>query len=147
VLTPIPLVTSQHSDYDYFSAGGIVSLGLGISEMPVLECMDLFRNFATTAFTKRKGLEVPGLKYLIEAHNHSQFKSSGLKAAMKSAFGDKRLFGEPDQPMTNGAGPSEWGLKVGITLTAASGHPYLATNYNRTEPEKGPGKCHQMFNK
>lgn len=129
----------QHSDYSCSSAGGIVSLGLGISEMPVLECMELFRNFATKAFTKRKGLDVPGLKYLIEAHNHSRFKSSGLKEAMKSAFGDKRLFGEPEQPRPDSASPSEWDLKVGVTLTAASGHPYLATNYNRTEPEKAPG--------
>lgn len=119
-----------------------MSLGLGVSEMPVLECIDLFRNFATKAFTKRKGLDVPGLKYLVEAHNHSQFKSSGVKEAMRSAFGEKKLFGEPDQPNANGASSSEWDLKVGVTLTAASGHPYLATNYNRTEPEKGPGAFH-----
>ena len=119
-----------------------MSLGLGISEMPVLECMDLFRNFATKAFTKRKGLDVPGLKYLIEAHNHSRFKSSGLKESMRSAFGEKRLFGEPTPSRANGGSPSEWDLNVGVTLTAASGHPYLATNYNRTEPEKGPGTCH-----
>lgn len=119
-------------------------MGIGISEMPVLECMDLFRNFATKAFTKRKGLDVPGLKYLIEAHNHSQFKSSGLKETMRNAFGEKRLFGEPDQPTANYGSLSEWDLKVGVTLTAASGHPYLATNYNRTEPDKASGMCRPM---
>ncbi|KAF8462152.1 acyl transferase/acyl hydrolase/lysophospholipase [Kalaharituber pfeilii] len=112
------------------SAGGIVALGLGAAQLPVQDCMKMFRNFAVHAFTKRTGLSIPGLRYLVEAHNHSQFRSSGLKEVLKSVFGTEiSMFGEARQGKAGSS--SGWAPKVGVTLTASSGHPYLVTNYNR----------------
>ncbi|KAI5790575.1 hypothetical protein DFH27DRAFT_486168 [Peziza echinospora] len=113
------------------SAGGIIALGLGVTGLSVEECRSVFRDFVTMAFTKRHGVNIPGLKFLVEAHKHSKFRTGGLKGAMKSVFGEDLLFGE--MPHNDHLG---WNLKVGVTLTATSGHGFLAANYNRPEREK-----------
>jgi len=116
------------------SAGGIVAIGLGICRLSVKECSDLVKRFATGAFTKRMGSDLPGVGFLVEAINHSRYESAGLSTVLESGFGEnsnKRIFGETH----------DWSsrrlVRAGVTLTSSTGHPYFVANYNRALHDNG----------
>ncbi|KAF8457056.1 hypothetical protein BDZ91DRAFT_509801 [Kalaharituber pfeilii] len=131
--TRIDLGLPIHQFFDLIigtSAGGIVALALGHNHRSIEECIQLFNKLSEQAFTKRVGAGIPGLRWLVEAHHHSQFRSSGLKNAFKTALGERRMFGDGETSPAN-VGNKE--IKVGVTLTASSGYPYLVTSYNRED--------------
>jgi hypothetical protein len=90
----------------------------------------MFQDFAKKAFTKRRGSDFPGIKYLVEVVNEGRFETTGLNAVLKESFGQARIFGEA----RNLSGRKE--LKVGVTMTSSTGHPYFAANFNRPMLEK-----------
>ncbi|KAF8457057.1 hypothetical protein BDZ91DRAFT_852452 [Kalaharituber pfeilii] len=100
------------------------------SHRSIEECIQLFNELSEQAFTKRVGAGIPGLRLLVEAHHHSQIRSSGLKNAFKTALGERRMFGDGETSPAN-VGNKE--IKVGVILTASSGYPYLVTSYNRED--------------
>ena len=89
--------------------------------------MELVRDYANKAFIKHKGQNMAGLKYLVEAHKHGRYRTSGVKECLKGAFGERRIFGECVE--------RTYDVKVAVTLTTSSGYPCLVGNYNRGEPE------------
>jgi len=90
----------------------------------------MFEEFAKKAFTKRRGCDLPGIKYLVEAVNESRYETTGLNAVLKESFGEGRIFGEASDLSARKES------KVGVTMTSSAGHPYLATNFNRPMYEK-----------
>ncbi|KAF8243740.1 hypothetical protein K440DRAFT_663912 [Wilcoxina mikolae CBS 423.85] len=105
------------------SAGGIVALGMGVGRMSANQASELINQYAKTAFTKRTGFGIPGVRHLVEAVHHGRFETSGLNDVLKRSFSEQgKLFGHAR---------SEKELKVGVTLTSSSGYPYFVANYNR----------------
>ncbi|KAA8903651.1 hypothetical protein FN846DRAFT_779968 [Sphaerosporella brunnea] len=111
------------------SAGGIVALGLGAKRLPVNQCVQMFKEVAEKAFTKRTGCDTAVLKHFIEVVGQGRCHSSSLNAVLKAVFGEAPLFGET-QNLINRE------LKVGVTTTTSTGHPCFAASYNRASSEK-----------
>ena len=89
------------------------------------QCIAMFHRFAKEAFNSRIGSKLPWIKYIVETHHHSRYRSRGLNQVLKQTFGDSIMFGEP-RPITQ--------TKVAITMARAGKRPLVLTNYNR-----GPG--------
>ncbi|KAF8538719.1 acyl transferase/acyl hydrolase/lysophospholipase [Trichophaea hybrida] len=105
------------------SAGGIVALGMGVGRMSADQASELINQYAKTAFTKRTGFGIPGVRHLVEAVHHGRFETTGLNDVLKQSFAEQgKIFGQVR---------SEKELKVGVTLTSSSGSPYFVANYNR----------------
>lgn len=85
----------------------------------------MFYDFSTTAFTKRTGADMPGIKTLVEATYHSKYETKGIDRILKREFGDDFIFGGKKRPENQDT------LKAGVTTISSSGHPYLVANYNR----------------
>ena len=105
-----------------------MALGLTEGGMSVEKSTQMFKEFAVEAFRKRALMNWPILKYLIEASHQGQYKSKGLNATLKKAFGKKPMFGEC-------IGASEK-IKVAVTMVSSSLDPLVIANYNRN-PGKG----------
>jgi hypothetical protein len=101
--------------------------------MRVEKCCEMFIHFAGKAFTKRKGSTLPVIKHFVHISYNSQYETKGLKAVLKDAFGEQKLFfGESVNSN------SEKEIKVGVTMTSSSGSPLFVGNYNRPTPEENP---------
>ncbi|PKY01131.1 hypothetical protein P168DRAFT_329858 [Aspergillus campestris IBT 28561] len=66
------------------STGGIIALGLGAAGYSVEDCTRSFRSLCTKAFTKRRGIGIPGWEWLISASNHSKYETRPLEAALQT---------------------------------------------------------------
>jgi len=113
------------------STGGIIALALGKMNLPVNSCISLFETLCDQAFTKRRGIGLPIIDFLVSSSNHSKYRTGPLETALKGAFGDGSLFGGtsfqyPSAPM-----------KVGVTTTTTNGMVCLLANYNRTNMDEG----------
>jgi len=105
-----------------------VAFGLGVQHLRVDESIAMFKTLSKRAFTKRKGVGLPGVGRIVEAHNHSIYQTRGLIDALQGVFGDIPLFGVTDQ--------SELQIKVGVTTTSSNHNAYLMANYNRPELDR-----------
>ena len=105
--------------------------------MSINECLKMFQVFAQRAFTGRIGVNLHGIRYLVEAQHHSKYESKGLEESLKEFFGERKMFGEAAVYELSSQKPS----KVGVTMTTSSGRPYLVANYNRTT-RKNCMYCH-----
>lgn len=124
-------VLSVISDYcrisDTKSTGGIIALGLGVKRWGVEECIQRFKELCPQAFT---GRSYPAFKHFELLAHKSWYKTKPLESALKSAFGDKLLFGGPTSD-----GPTN--IRVAVTSTTASeNRPVILTNYNTREDER-----------
>lgn len=113
-----------------------MALGLTEGDMSVNTCTDMFFRFAHEAFKKRALMNLPGLRYLVEALHHSRFKSTGLNSSLKRAFGKKSMFGEYK---TN----DRERIKVAVTMVASPPllEPMVVGNYNRNSGTGVVGGC------
>lgn len=116
---------SLQTDILFFSAGGIIALALASKRLSVEDCIKMFYDFSTQAFTKRTGADMPGIKTLVEATYHSKYETRGIDRILRREFGEDFIFGGK----THREGQDM--LKAGVTTTSSSGHPYLLANYNR----------------
>jgi len=108
--------------------------------MTVAECNTMFQDFASKAFRKRLGMQLPGLRMLVEATHQSQYKSQGLNASLVKAFGQRKMFGEIE-PDHEDRKPKR--VKVAITTSTVSTSTMrgcVVGNYNRN------GKFQCKFN-
>lgn len=101
-----------------------MALGLTVGGMTVEKCTEMFIKFAIEAFKKRSLMNMPGLRLLVEASHHGQYKSTGLNASLLEAFGKKPMFGE-----CNGTGGKS--TKVAVTMVSSALDPLIIANYNR----------------
>lgn len=89
-----------------------------------------FRRLCKKAFTKRKGAGIPVLERIITASNHSKFETKPLEDALRSIYGDTKLFGgsrgNTDEPLC-----LRRLTKVAVTTTTTAASVVVLANYNR----------------
>ncbi|KAM0713999.1 hypothetical protein Q7P37_010963 [Cladosporium fusiforme] len=113
------------------STGGVVALGLTANNWTVQECIGKFKTLCRKAFTLRRGMNVPGLAWIVSNYNHSRYETQPLEEALVEAFGgEEYLFGgQRAESCTINA-------KVAVTATSAAGTAMVLANYNRLCDEK-----------
>jgi hypothetical protein len=105
------------------STGGLIALGLASKDWSVEQCIYHFTELCEKAFTRRVGINIPGMSMFIESLHQSRYETAPLQEALQQAFSkDDFLFGGPR--MTNHR------TKVAVTATS-SGTVSLLANYNR----------------
>ena len=110
------------------SGGGIVAAGLGIGKHSTAECLEKFRKISKDAFVKRAGI---GTIFgpLVEAQNHSRYKTKNLDRALQKAFGEKSILFGGQRDST-----CEPTIRVGVSTTTSTGRAFLLANYQRCTP-------------
>ncbi|EWY81854.1 hypothetical protein FOYG_16063 [Fusarium oxysporum NRRL 32931] len=115
------------------STGGIISLGLGVNNWTVDDCIQTFRELCHRAFTPREMKGVPVLEQLAVIGHGSMYKTKPFEELLKEKFDQNRpLFGGslgegPDEP-------GEMATKVAVTSTiSVDQHAVVISNYNRPE--------------
>ncbi|KAJ2904255.1 putative patatin-like serine protein [Zalerion maritima] len=110
------------------STGGIISLGLGVMNWDIDECIWRFKSLVGKAFTCRELAGIPLLEQLAVMKHGSIYKTRPFEEALHSAFGSEMpLFGG-----VNNRG--EMMTKVAITSTSElEQNPVVMANYNRPE--------------
>jgi patatin-like phospholipase/acyl hydrolase len=117
----------QHTDLS-LSTGGLIALGLASKDWTVEQCIYHFTELCEKAFTRRVGINIPGMSMIIESLHHSKYETAPLQQALQQAFSkDDFLFGGPR--MTNHR------TKVAVTATN-SGTVSVLANYNRNCVDK-----------
>lgn len=116
-----------HSDSS-LSTGGLIALGLASKDWTVEQCIYHFTELCEKAFTRRLGINIPGMSMIIESLHQSKYETAPLQQALQQAFSkDDYLFGGPR--MTNHR------TKVAVTATN-SGSVSVLANYNRNCVDK-----------
>lgn len=117
----------------YSSAGGIIALGLGVKQMPVKECREMFYEFVMRAFARGPVLKsIPFVCSVIEICKGNKYKSKNLNEVLKDQFGaDAKIFGECNAQESGTDRKMRNQTKVGVTLSSSTGHSCLVTNYSR----------------
>lgn len=115
------------------SAGGIISLGLGPTELDVDECDKKFVEFAKQAFSPHRLAKAPWLsrwlRYIVTAFYQGQYKTEPLEKAIKDAFPE-------DCPLFGGTYQSRRvPVKVAVTTTTRQSQVVVLSNYNRKPPK------------
>lgn len=119
------------------STGGIIALGLGAHGWTVSKCMNTFERLCRDAFTRRRGIGIPGIEHFVTIANDSRYETTPLERALKEAFGtDHNLFAGTrddvqDQVMLQRV------TKVAVVATTLAGTPTVLTNYNRIDEPDG----------
>ena len=128
------------------STGGIIALGLTARNWTLEECTRRFEDLVEKTFTRRKGMSVPGLSWIVSNYNHSIYETQPLQEALIEAFTDDQyLFGG----RRTDAGSVD--VKVAVTATTSGGQGVVLANYNRLCTEKlsyhfqRPEKLHGEF--
>ncbi|KAL4750029.1 hypothetical protein BDW72DRAFT_121271 [Aspergillus terricola var. indicus] len=112
------------------STGGIIALGLGAHGLSVQDSIYNFRRLCKKAFRKRKGTGIPVLERIITASNHSKFETKPLEDALRSIYGDTKLFGGSRCNMEEQLCLRRL-TKVAVTTTTTAASVVVLANYNR----------------
>ncbi|EXK25131.1 hypothetical protein FOMG_18188 [Fusarium oxysporum f. sp. melonis 26406] len=115
------------------STGGIISLGLGVNNWTVDDCIQTFRELCHRAFTPREMKGVPVLEQLAVIGHGSMYKTKPFEELLKEKFDQNRsLFGGS---LGEGSDePGEMATKVAVTSTiSVDQHAVVISNYNRPE--------------
>jgi predicted acylesterase/phospholipase RssA len=112
------------------STGGLIALGLAAKDWTVENCIYHFTDLCEKAFTRRVGMNIPGMSMLVESLHHSKYETAPLQQALQQAFSpDDYLFG----------GPRETNHRTKVAVTATnSGSVSVLANYNRNCAQKVP---------
>jgi patatin-like phospholipase/acyl hydrolase/energy-coupling factor transporter ATP-binding protein EcfA2 len=111
--------------------GGLIALALGNQARSLQNYIKIFEELCDSAFTKKKGIGVPGIDFFVSASNHSRYGSKPLEAALQSHYGEENLFGGLKH-LPDAAPASDPSTKVAVTTTTTNGTVILLANYNRT---------------
>ena len=118
------------------STGGIISLGLGAHGWTLRKCMSLFEELCKQAFTKRKGIGIPGIEHIISFSNHSRYETTPMESALQGVFGaDQRLFAGTRDALEDQAALQRL-TKVGVVTVTTAGTVTLLSNYSRLDDEE-----------
>ncbi|KAK3718817.1 hypothetical protein LTR37_004733 [Vermiconidia calcicola] len=110
------------------STGGIIALALGVQQLPVDRCIEMFTSLCHHAYTPRiKGM--PLLDLAASISHGSKYKTKDFHTALKDAFGDRdNLFGGRSQSR------SESRARVAVTSTSSKGgRAIVIANYRRKD--------------
>lgn len=119
------------------STGGIISLGIGAHGWTTRKCMRHFEELCDKAFTKRKGVGIPGLEYIISFSNHSRYETTPIESTLQEVFGaDQNLFAGPRDALEDQAALQRL-TKVAVATVTTAGTVALLANYNRVDEEEG----------
>lgn len=119
------------------STGGIIGLGLGAHGWTIRKCISQFEKLCYMAFTKRKGIGIPGIEHIISMSNHSRYETTPIENALQGAFGvDQNLFAGP-KDFIEDEGALQRLTKVGVTTVTTAGTVAVLANYNRVDEEEG----------
>jgi predicted acylesterase/phospholipase RssA len=112
------------------STGGLITLGLGVMNWKVDECIEQFESMVKEAFTRRTGGSIWGIGLIVDNFNHSQYETRPLESCLKEAFTNRRyLFG--GRTHSDGSASTS-AVKIAVTATSASGRSaFVLGNYNR----------------
>jgi hypothetical protein len=106
----------------------LIALGLASKDWTVEQCIYHFTELCEKAFTRRVGINIPGMSMIIESLHQSKYETAPLQQALQEAFSkDDYLFGGPRT--TNHR------TKVAVTATN-SGTVSVLANYNRNCVDK-----------
>ncbi|KAK2606241.1 hypothetical protein QQS21_003289 [Conoideocrella luteorostrata] len=110
------------------STGGIISLGLGVNNWKVEDCIRIFRELCHQAFTPRELKGVPVLEHLAVLNHGSMYKTKPFEELLRKKFDQNRpLFG-------GSLVEEEMATKVAVTSTiSVDQHAVVISNYNRPE--------------
>jgi patatin-like phospholipase/acyl hydrolase len=112
------------------STGGLIALGLAAKDWTVEDCIYHFTDLCEKAFTRRVGMNIPGMSMIVESLHQSKYETAPLQQALQQAFSaEEYLFGGPR--VTNHR------TKVAVTATN-SGSVSILANYNRNCVHKVP---------
>ncbi|QDS77600.1 hypothetical protein FKW77_001933 [Venturia effusa] len=108
------------------STGGLIALGLGSMGWSVEECTESFQSMCKAAFTRRLGVDIPGIGLLVENYKHSRYATRPMEQVLKDAFTEHEyLFGGPSRSNSSRT-------KVAVTATSLTGSSAIVFgNYNR----------------
>jgi hypothetical protein len=97
----------------------------------VEQCIEKFQSMCRTAFTRRLGGAIPGVRVLVDNYNHSKYETKPLEGTLKAAFTENDyLFGGSKRQ-------SYSRIKVAVTATSLTGRVAIVFgNYNRLSAEK-----------
>lgn len=110
------MLTNSHS------TGGIIALGFGHLAWSVDRCIEQFKLLVPTAFSKRKGQEMKGIRRIQLLVKHSKYETTPLEAALVNSFGRAKLFDGEDSTAR---------LRTAVTAVSSSGsRAWLLSNYN-----------------
>jgi predicted acylesterase/phospholipase RssA len=115
------------------STGGIIALGLTARNFTLDECIRRFESLCDKAFTRRKGMGIPGVRVIVSNFNHSRYETQPLEEALTSVFtADQYLFGGRREDFESMI------VKVAVTTTDVNANPVVLANYNRLGSDKPP---------
>lgn len=83
------------------STGGLIALGLVARDWSVKECITQFETLCTKAFTRRMGINLPGISLFVESYHHSKYETAPLQDALQQAFSET-IFLEARSERTRG---------------------------------------------
>ncbi|KAI9691461.1 MAG: hypothetical protein M1822_007532 [Bathelium mastoideum] len=110
------------------STGGIVALGLGVKQWTVNQCVTEFVRLCDQAFTPREFKYVVGLEQATTLFHGSKYKTTPLREALHTAFGDESLYGGRRKAHLS------YNTQVAVTATSGTGEMGLVlANYSRHE--------------
>ncbi|KAF1991096.1 hypothetical protein K402DRAFT_436349 [Aulographum hederae CBS 113979] len=117
------------------STGGLITLGLGVMNWLVEECISQFESMVTKAFTRRAGSAIWGVGFFVDNFNHSRYETKPLEQCLKDAYSeDQYLFGGRRQINTANAGST---VRVAVTAASLNGRSAIVMgNYNRVCSDK-----------
>lgn len=119
------------------STGGIIALGLGANGWSVQKCMHNFERLCDKAFTRRRGVGIPGIEFFISASNHSRYETQPVEKVLKDVFGEHNLFAGTKHDFDDKRIFQRL-TKVAVTTTTTAGTVALLANYNRLDTEENP---------
>ncbi|KAI1453420.1 hypothetical protein F4805DRAFT_443421 [Annulohypoxylon moriforme] len=109
------------------SAGGIVSLGLGVKGWSINNAIRDFKTLYQEALVPREMVGIPLLKNLSSTYHGSIYKTKPLEKALKMRFSEQNLFGGVQSR-------NEMPIKVAVTSTTVPGSKaVIFSNYNRPD--------------
>ena len=78
---------------DFCSTGGLIALGLGVKQWSVNHCVTEFVRLCDQAFTPRELNNVFALEQATTLTHGSKYKTTPLRQALRTAFGNDLLYG------------------------------------------------------
>jgi hypothetical protein len=107
-----------------------VAFAIGVQQLSIHKCLEEFKSFAKSAFTKRLFADWFFLGPIVLAICGSKYREQELEKALKIVFGTGKLFGvrEPADHRT--------AVRAGVVACTESNHtPVVMANYNRVQTD------------
>jgi patatin-like phospholipase/acyl hydrolase len=112
----------------FVSTGGIIALGLGVKQWTIDHCVTEFIRLCDQAFSPREFNNVAGLDVATTLAHGSKYKTTPLRDALFSTFGEAELYGGRRKAHC------DYNIQVAVTATSGTGEEGLIlANYSRHE--------------